>query len=188
MTRRNGKGVPKPDGHLKIEYVPLSKIKRLPGNAKKHDLDKLVASYQEFGMIDPIAVNDRSGFDFDGNGRADALERMKVKGIPPPRGVMVKGGEWLVPIVRGVDLSPRQEKRAALALNRITELGGWDIDALADLAANDADALAGLWDEGELKNLIGQLPENVNFKEYDESIADDVKYAECPKCGHKFPL
>lgn len=154
MTRRNGKRVPKPDGYLKIKYVPLSKIKRLPGNAKKHDLDKLVASYQEFGMIDPIAVNDRSGNDFDGNGRADALDLMKAKGLPPPRGVRVKGGEWLAPIVRGVDLTPRQEKRAALALNRITELGGWDIDALAGIAANDADALAGLFDERELRDLL----------------------------------
>jgi len=31
------------------------------------------------------------------------------------------------------------------------------------------------------------LGRDVEFKEYDESAADDVKLATCPKCGHSFP-
>jgi len=30
-------------------------------------------------------------------------------------------------------------------------------------------------------------PPNVDWKEYDESTADDVEYNECPECGHKWP-
>ena len=31
------------------------------------------------------------------------------------------------------------------------------------------------------------LGKDVEFKEYDESAADDVQLLTCPKCGHSFP-
>ena len=31
------------------------------------------------------------------------------------------------------------------------------------------------------------LGKDVEFKEYDESAADDVELLTCPKCGHSFP-
>jgi hypothetical protein len=30
-------------------------------------------------------------------------------------------------------------------------------------------------------------PPDVEFKEYDESTANDVEFITCPECGHKFP-
>jgi ParB-like chromosome segregation protein Spo0J len=36
------------------------------------------------------------------------------------------------------------------------------------------------------RNGIADLA-SVEFPEYDETIADDVEFIECPECGHKFP-
>ena len=45
------------------------------------------------------------------------------------------------------------------------------------------------FDEDFLKSI--RFDENwrddVDFKEYDESVEDEVKYIECPHCGEKFP-
>jgi len=48
---------------------------------------------------------------------------------------------------------------------------------LDDAAANIAAMLEALRAEEEAPD----------FKEYDESVADDVEMIECPKCGHRFP-
>ena len=33
----------------------------------------------------------------------------------------------------------------------------------------------------------GVIPPKVEFPEYDESVADEVEYHECPECHHKWP-
>lgn len=62
--------------------------------------------------------------------------------------------------------------------------GEWDFDILANVFEVD-DLLKWGFGDRELQiHGIGDLPE---FKEYDESIADEVEYHECPECGHKWP-
>jgi hypothetical protein len=39
----------------------------------------------------------------------------------------------------------------------------------------------------ELAVNAGIVPPDIDWKEYDESAADDVEYIECPECGHKWP-
>jgi len=39
----------------------------------------------------------------------------------------------------------------------------------------------------ELSASAGLTPPNVEFKEYDESVENEVEYLECPACGHKWP-
>ena len=39
----------------------------------------------------------------------------------------------------------------------------------------------------EMRGAIPFDPDEIEFPEYDESIADDVEFLECPSCGHKFP-
>ena len=53
-------------------------------------------------------------------------------------------------------------------------------DLLRDVSTGDA-ALQAM-----LSDLAGAAPD-IEFKEYDESTADDVQYCECPNCGHRFP-
>jgi hypothetical protein len=40
--------------------------------------------------------------------------------------------------------------------------------------------------QARLTELLQEIPE-VNFAEYDESVADEVEYLQCPRCGHKWP-
>ena len=72
-------------------------------------------------------------------------------------------------------------------------------DPLAAMATADAgalDALLSSVQSGEaavqamLNDLAvnaGIVPPDVDWKEYDETAADDVEYIECPSCGHKWP-
>lgn len=123
---------------VKVELIPLSKLVGLPRNAKDHDLGAIVASIRRFGFLDPILLNGVTGHVLAGHGRRDGLRAMKVSGEPPPPGVEVNGGEWMVPVVQ-LSIPAEREEAAAVALNRTVELGGWDeaalVQVLSDLAA-----------------------------------------------------
>lgn len=95
-------------------------------------------------------------------------------------------------IVRRTDIPTADDPRAqrlALADNRVAQLDlSWDVEVLAGL---DAATLAELWTPDELSALgdqwaDGQTPD-VDFKEYDESVENEVEYLTCPQCGHKWP-
>lgn len=108
----------------------------------------------------------------------------------PVRFVESDGTELVV--VRRTDLDLDTDKAArelAYADNRVAQLDlDWDLDAL--LADRDAglDLAAIGFSAAELAELLRyhELPEG--FKEYDESVADEVKYCTCPECGHRWPL
>lgn len=76
-----------------------------------------------------------------------------------------------------------------LADNRIQELSEIDLSEvqaiLDEIEGIDVD-LTG-YDASELLKTIDDSPPDVEFKEYDESTADDVEFITCPECGHKFP-
>jgi len=69
-------------------------------------------------------------------------------------------------------------------------------DPMAAMAGADAGALAELLEQVSTEDEAVQrlldeiaaeaaIPES--WPEYDESIADEVEYLECPECGHKWP-
>lgn len=72
--------------------------------------------------------------------------------------------------------TPDQAQLAAIVRDVMSAEG----EVLARLAAGEQLALDTL--------LASQDISGVEFKEYGEDAANDVKYADCPKCGHKFPL
>ena len=73
------------------------------------------------------------------------------------------------------------------------------LDPLAAMAQADKSALDALLrsvstGEAAVQQMLSQLaqdagimPPQVEFKEYDESVADEVEYITCPECGHKWP-
>ena len=73
------------------------------------------------------------------------------------------------------------------------------VDPLAAMAVADAGALDALLSSvqsgeagvtamlAELAVNAGIVPPDIDWKEYDESAADDVEFHECPSCGHKWP-
>ena len=79
----------------------------------------------------------------------------------------------------------KEARRLAIEDNRIAELSlSWDDEILGSFAKFDESLLEELWDEDEIKQKIDDVG-SIQFREYDESIADGVSVCECQTCGHK---
>lgn len=184
---------------LRIDYLPLSELKRHPRNPKDHDIGAISRSVNRFGFTAPVILDERTGYLAAGHGRIDTLAQLKAQGKQPPANVKTdKKGEWLVPVVRGHGFNSDAEVEAYLvADNRLTSLGGWNEPELAallqDLAAEDeallevtgydGDDLQALIDalapatEGEWSLALGNLPDGdrapfqqMTFTLHDEQV------------------
>ena len=103
--------------------------------------------------------------------------------------VKTRGDKMVVVQREDLDLYEGDTARQlAYADNRAGEMGlDWNIEQIvADLDAGlDLD---GIFAEDELSDLLEGLSiDGVEFKEYDESVADEVEFNVCPECGHKWP-
>lgn len=140
----------------------LDELVRLPRNPKLHDLGEIHQAYDEFGFLERVVINDVTGRMIAGHGRVDALQQRKASGAEPPGNVGVAGDDmWLVPADH-VDVPEEKEEAAALALNKIGELGGWDevvlASVLADITAQGGVSLAGTgFDEDDLDGILRDL-------------------------------
>jgi DNA modification methylase len=128
----------------------LSALTPDPRNARSHgerNLELIALSLQEVGAARSIVV-DEDGVVLAGNATVEAARQA---GIARVRVIDADGSELVA--VRRSGLSPEQKRRLALLDNRTAELAEWDNDVLASLAT-DTD-LSGLWDDGELADLLG---------------------------------
>ncbi len=114
----------------------------------------------------------------------------QVFGVDAESIVVETDGRRPIVVVR-TDIPNAADKRAqrlALADNRIHQLDlSFDVEVLAGL---DADVIGELWTPAELSDLGQQWADgapDVQFKEYDESVENEVEYLTCPECGHKWP-
>jgi len=156
---------------MKIEKMKVSDLKYAPYNPRKIDdkeLAKLKRSISEFGYVEPIVWNERTGFVVGGNQRLKALRELGIEEVD----VVV------------VDLDDAKEKALNVALNKIS--GEWDFiklkDVLTDIDTGDFDIeLTGFGLE-EIENLISQF----SILEDDSEPKESVKENECPKCGYKW--
>lgn len=106
--------------------MPLEEILPADRNPKQHaDLN---ASFEEFGYLDASVLDERTGQLIGGHGRIEKLVERRAAGAPAPEGIVVReDGVWLAPVQRG--WSSRDDlhaEAAGIALNRYTELGGWN--------------------------------------------------------------
>jgi len=133
----------------RIEQRPLSSLRPNPRNPKAHADDLIDASIERFGYIEPVSVDERTDYLISGHGRIARLTERKQRGEAPPDGVSVdeETGDWLIPTVVGWASKDDQEAEAALvALNRLTERGGWDSSALLAVLDNLAESQSSLLD------------------------------------------
>lgn len=184
---------------LELRYVPLPQARRWDENPKRHDLERLIRSIETHGFGDPPKFDVTLGALVYGNGRTEALERMRQEGKEPPRGILrLDDGEWAVPIIFGVDA---ESKAAAVAFaidhNNLTLLGG-------DLGFTD---LLQIWDETGLQAVLTEVPDagdllaSLDRPDVDalltgpdfepvgadeQSRLDEKKRVTCPECGHEF--
>jgi hypothetical protein len=187
------------DEKLELRYIPLAQARRWDENPKRHDLDALVRSIETHGFGDPPKFDSTLGALVYGNGRTEALERMRQAGDEPPRGIGVtEDGDWAVPVIFGVDAESRAAAVAfAIDHNNLTLLGGglsaedllqiWDEEALQRVLGEvpDAGALLASLDAGDVDALLqGPSYEPVSAEE--QSRLDEKKMVTCPDCGKEF--
>ena len=178
---------------LRIEYLPLSELQRHPKNPKAHDLGALHTSVNRFGYVTPVLIDERTGYLVAGHGRLDALAQLKAQGKQPPARIVARNGDWLVPVVRGVEFASDAAVEAYLvADNRLTELGGWDEPELAALLQSLADEDVKLlratgYDEEDLQRLLFDLEPHFDpVGEDEQPRLDQKKPIVCPHCGEEF--
>ncbi|MDD3212090.1 MAG: site-specific DNA-methyltransferase [Eubacteriales bacterium] len=104
-----------------LKEIELSNLKKAGYNPRKKlgkndpQYKALRRSIEEFGMLDPIVWNKRTGTVIGGHQRLTVLEDLGYRTAP----------------CFVVDLSPEQEKQANVRLNSVQ--GEWDYDKLAEL-------------------------------------------------------
>ena len=163
-----------------VKRVPIRSLNTDPDNARLHgdrNLEAIASSLQRFGQVEPLVVQKGTGKVIGGNARLQ---------------VFTNRGDTEIDIVE-VDVTDAEMAVLGVALNRTSELAEWDEPKLAELLASIKDDMgldvAG-FDAGELDILIANaaLRPDDDGKEFDESCADDVTMATCPKCGEEFPV
>lgn len=142
---------------LVIKSIPVGRINPAPYNPRKDlrpgdpEYDKLARSISEFGYVEPIVWNERTGTLVGGH------QRFKV---------LLRGGATRVE-VSVVDLPPEKEKALNLALNKIS--GDWDGRKLAELLTeltktpNFDMALTG-FDQPEIENIFQNVLGDAGLK------------------------
>lgn len=190
----NGKAAPEPAAPpIRAEVMSLDSFVSDPANVRRRDdraKDTLRASLTRFGPARSIVV-DGKGVIRAGNGTAEAAHAAGIT-----KALVVDAEADQLVVVRRKDWSPSEATAYSLADNRTTDLSIDDPTDLAStlraLQSEDFDLSAVGFTAGEIDALcegLGDaiLPPEADGKEYDESVADEVEYCECPSCGHKWP-
>ena len=119
---------------IRVVPTPISEITEADRNVKDHDIGAIHESMNRFGFTSPLLMNEATGKLVAGHGRVEALKQKMQFGEERPKNIEVNSdGEWLVPVIRGVYFDNEDEAQAyLLADNRLTELGGWNTNALVE--------------------------------------------------------
>lgn len=170
------------NGPVYIEYLTLTELAgmRWADNPKDHDVGLMHELYEAFGFVAPLGVNDANGELLWGHGRVKTALQRKAAGDPPPERVVVRDGDWCLPVVRGVSMDPEKGHRYAIADNRSSERGAWDDERLADVLsqiASDGELAETGFDGDDLDRLLQDL-KPIDYSDYDAEVADNEGYIE----------
>ena len=149
--------------------VTVSSLIPYERNAKKHpedQIEKLKDSIQEFGFISPCLIDEQNRI-IAGHGRVEAAKQLGLETVPC---VYVEG------------LTEEQRRAYIIADNRLTELGGWDMDIVFE-------ELTDLDDMGFNVELTGfEIPEEYLEAEEDDFDEDAVSDEPITKLGDLWQL
>jgi ParB-like chromosome segregation protein Spo0J len=161
---------------LRVEYRPLDALIPFARNARTHSdeqVGQIVASIRAFGFTNPILLDGKNGI-IAGHGRLLAAKELGLERLP---------------CIDLSHLSHEQKRAYIIADNKLALNAGWNEDLLrlelTDLKEMGANLELVGFNAMELADIM--LGKDVEFKEYDESAADDVQLLTCPKWGHTFP-
>lgn len=141
---------------------------RNPRHIKDKQAKLLAESFQDFGQVETIAIGPE-GEIYNGHQRLSVLAGQH-------------GMDYEVDVrVSSRELSEKERERLTVYLHR-GATGDWNWDELANWDINNL--LNWGFEESDFPFDTSGIPE---FKEYDESVANEVEFLECPHCGHKWP-
>jgi hypothetical protein len=152
-----------PQVEVGVVYEAIDEIARWPRNPKEHDLDAIESSMVRFGYTLPMVRDERTGRLVAGHGRLEVLLRMRNRGDPAPKRILVDSdGRWLAPVLLGVSFDTEEEAEAYLLVdNRSVEAGGWDRASLAEMlrdqlehAPEDVSHLG--WSADEIQRIVSE--------------------------------
>lgn len=146
----------------------------------KFQQETLESALDEIGWIQDVIINKRSSPEWgqlqnvetliDGHLRLELAKRKGEKRVP----------------VKYVDLDPHQEALALATFDPVAALAGSDVDMLQtlldEISIEDEQLMKFFKHVSEKEGL---LPKDLDFPEYDESVADGVQLCVCEKCGHE---
>lgn len=145
-----------------IVRVRTNELNFYPGNARRGDVDAIADSLKVHGQFQPIIVQKGTNYVLIGNHTLKAAKKLR----------------WAEVQVSYLDVEDAQAKKIVLVANRTSDLGTYDLDALATLLS-DVDDLAGTGYSDA--DLMGLLQEDENDPESgDEAGEAPIK---SPKLG-----
>lgn len=133
--------------------VALSSLKPYERNAKLHpteQIERLKESIREFGFISPCLIDSENNI-IAGHGRVEAAKSLGLEYVPC---VYVEG------------LTDAQRRAYIIADNRLTELGGWDMDVVGQ-------EIAWLQDAGFNIDITGFTADDIFFDEIDVGFEEE---------------
>lgn len=123
-------------GHV-LTSSNISRIKEFEQNPKKHQLEMIIKSIQEFGFTVPVIVNSENNTLLAGHGRIEALRRMRDGECEVPKGISTVKGDWVIPVIE-VAVPVELHEAYVVMDNRATEAGGWDGKKLISILERQA--------------------------------------------------
>jgi hypothetical protein len=140
-----------------------------PRRVKPEQAKRLVESLDEFGQVETIAIE-------PDNTIIDGHQREKVW-----RAASQFGDDYEVDVrVASRKLTEQERKKLIVFLHK-GAAGEFDFEAMNGLYQVEE---LKEWGFSE-KELQMTFPANPEFKEFDESVVDDIQMCKCEKCGHE---
>ncbi len=153
------------------ERRKLSQLKpwqRNPRQIKNKQAEILADSFDTFGQVETIAIGPDSEI-YNGHQRLSVL-------------VGQYGLDYEVDVrVSSRALTEKEREKLTVFLHR-GATGEWNFDELANWDVSDL--LEWGFEESDFPFDVAGVPD---FKEYDESVVNEVEMLTCPHCGKSFP-
>lgn len=150
--------------------VPLSKLKPMPGNPRRGDVEAVARSYERFGQRKPIVAR-RDGTVIAGNHQLKAAAKLGWKSIA----------------VVYVDDDDTTAKAYAIADNRTADLGAYDDAALLALLRDVAATENGLdgvgYSQADVDAMLSDVPDFQPSQDPQPRL-DQRSPNVCPQCSY----
>tara|TARA_B100000287_G_C20674940_1_gene794884 strand:- start:2124 stop:2750 length:627 start_codon:yes stop_codon:yes gene_type:complete len=162
----------------KVEYIRIDEIVGADINPKDHDIGVLITAIKRFGFTSPLIRNEDTQKLVAGHGRLEALITMYKNNYSLPKGIVKDDDMWLVPVVTGLNFENEEEALSYLiADNKLSEVGGWNEEALLDMLKSIDDLEGVGFDHNDAQAILDNMEAEWDADDTDRGLGDPrIKY------------